>query len=120
MVVADAAIAYAYYTLRETPVVNDSFNGKQLLVAFVRSTESAGVFDRRLDGRTLTFVEIDGKGETIEDNETGSQWNKLTGRGGKWTVGRQSAEKSTVYHSLLVRMERPLPWHAAPRPRGTD
>ena len=80
VVVADAAIAYAYYTLRETPVVNDSFNGKQLLVAFVRSTESAGVFDRRLDGQTLTFVEIDGKGETIEDNETRSQWNKLTGQ----------------------------------------
>ena len=93
MVVADAAIAYAYYTLRETPVVNDSFNGKQLLVAFVRSTESAGVFDRRLDGRTLTFVEIDGKGETIEDNETGSQWNKLTGEAVSGSLAGKSAEK---------------------------
>ena len=54
-------IAYAYYTLRETPVVNDSLDGRQLLVTFVRSTESGAVFDRTLDGRTLTFVEIDGK-----------------------------------------------------------
>ena len=98
VVVGDAAIAYAYYTLRQTPVVNDSLNGRQLLVTFVRSTESGAVFDRTLDGTTLTFVEIDGKVDKIEDNETGSQWNKLTGE----AVGGPLAGKTLqrVPHTL--------------------
>lgn len=79
VVVGDAATAYAYYTLRQTPVVNDTISGRQLLVTFIRSTESGAVFDRRVDGRTLTFTEIDGNSDAIEDNETGSHWNKLTG-----------------------------------------
>ncbi len=79
VVVGETPIAYAYFTLRQTPVVNDSVNGRQLLVTFVRSTESGAVFDRTVDGMTLTFTEIDGKVDMIEDNETGSQWNRLTG-----------------------------------------
>ncbi len=35
---------------------------------------SAGVFSRRLDGRTLTFRP---EGSTIIDEETGSEWNVL-------------------------------------------
>ena len=93
VVVGDAPTAYAYYSLRQTPVVNDSFNGTHLLVTFVRSTESGAVFDRRVDGMTLTFVEIDGNSDRIEDNETGSEWNKLSGKAVAGPLAGQSLAK---------------------------
>lgn len=43
-------------------------------IAAARTVPSAGAYDRRLDGRTLDFVEIGGR---VCDRQTGSQWNAL-------------------------------------------
>ncbi len=82
-------VAYPYDVLRESPAVNDVVNGEPIAVLWHKGTASAldegsvdagrdvgsaGVFSRRLDGRTLTFRS---EGGTILDEETGSEWNVL-------------------------------------------
>ena len=79
--IADVAIAYPYIELEAAPVVNDAVAERKLLVTFNGETRSIGVFDRELDGQTLTFTAIDGDTENMRDQETGSTWNRLTGLG---------------------------------------
>jgi hypothetical protein len=82
-------VAYRYDVLRKTPAVNDVVDGEPIAVFWQKGTASAldegsvdagrdvgsaGVFSRRLDGRTLTFRS---EGGTILDEETGSEWNVL-------------------------------------------
>jgi len=82
-------VAYPYDVLGESPAVNDSVDGEPVAVLWQKGTASAldessidagrdvgsaGVFSRRLDGRTLTFRS---EGEDIFDEETGSEWNVL-------------------------------------------
>lgn len=79
--IADVAIAYPYFELEEAPVVNDAVAERKLLVTFNGETRSIGVFDRELDGQTLTFSELESDTENMRDQETGSTWNRLTGLG---------------------------------------
>ena len=82
-------VAYPYEVLRESPAVNDVVDGDPIAVLWRRGTASAldkrsidagrdvgsaGVFTRRLDGRTLTFRS---EGGGIFDEQTGSEWNVL-------------------------------------------
>ena len=72
--------AYPFGELRQTPVVNDVFNGRHLLVTFDSSANTAVVFSPVVDGSRLTFVEAQGAKEfLIEDQETGTLWDSLTG-----------------------------------------
>lgn len=85
----DEDVAYPYTVLEEQGVVNDNVGGQDLVVFFTPGTNSAlgapiiaeaadvgatNVFDPRLDGETLTFLR---DGETIVDEQTGSEWNIL-------------------------------------------
>ena len=70
--------AYAYRHLSESTVVNDTLEGRNLLVAFNLDTFETGVFDRDLNGQTLTFDQSDDPVVMI-DRETGSSWLKATG-----------------------------------------
>ena len=79
--VADKAIAYPYFELEASPVLNDAVAERKLLVTFNAETESIGVFDREVDGRTLTFSELESDNHNMKDQETGSTWNRLTGQG---------------------------------------
>jgi hypothetical protein len=58
-------------------VVNDSFGGRPLLITFDPDQSSPAGFDRRLDGRELTFHL---KGNDLVDEATGSSWDPPTGR----------------------------------------
>ena len=79
--VADKAIAYPYFELEASPVLNDAVAERKLLVTFNAETESIGVFDREVDGRTLTFSHLESDSANMKDQETGSTWNRLTGQG---------------------------------------
>ena len=78
---------YPFSVLKDEPVVNDQVKGVPVVVfsrqgtlsvlddsviANSKTIPSATVYDRRLDGRALTFELREGK---IVDTETGSQWN---------------------------------------------
>ena len=51
--------AYLFANLREEPVVNDRFEGIDLVVVFDEGAKAALAFERDLNGRTLTFEPMD-------------------------------------------------------------
>ena len=77
------AKAYPFSVLMDQPIVNDSFAGRDVLVFFEETTGTALFFDRKVDGRPLTFHmegEASGAQTILIDNETGSRWLAFTGR----------------------------------------
>jgi hypothetical protein len=100
--------AYAFQDLEEQRVINDTVAGRPVAVFWAPGTASAmdrrqitgsrdvgavGTFDRRVDGRTLTFQPT---GEnTFTDEETGSTWTLL----GKATDGPlEGAQLDALVH----------------------
>ncbi len=71
------ARAYPLQILVWHEIVNDDFAGTPLAVTYCPLCNSALVFDRRLDGRALTF-EAAGDGR-FRDRQTASTWD-ITGR----------------------------------------
>ena len=83
-------VAYPFTLFAEQPVINDSIGDLRLVAFFDRGTRSpfvdanlrfttvgsTTVFERDIDGRTLTFEHRDGR---LVDLETGSVWSR-TGR----------------------------------------
>lgn len=85
---AGTTVAYPYSRLRDVHVVNDTVGGRPVVVLWEPGTASvldasgvaagrdvgaSGVFDRRLNGRTLTFELA--KDGSFRDRETNSRWN---------------------------------------------
>jgi hypothetical protein len=68
---------YPFTELTESPVVNDRFAGRELLVVFGTKSCTAVCFAATLDGKRLTFEVRDNR---LVDTETGSTWDSLTGR----------------------------------------
>ena len=73
-----AAVAYPFGILNENPVVNDNIGDQPILVVFNANSGTGVVFERQLDGQTLTFSP-DG-GLTLVDAQTGTRWDGLTGQ----------------------------------------
>ncbi len=78
--VGGTSIAYSYSVLEKTPVLNHTVSGKDLLITFDVTTSAAAVFERTIEGKTLTFEAVTGDGNNIKDKETSTTWNKLTGQ----------------------------------------
>ena len=85
--IGDTAIAYPYDLLAEVGVINDTVDGKPIVVFWQSGTTSAlyskviaesrdvgasAIFDRQLNGQLLTFAAAP---DGFQDNETGSVWN---------------------------------------------
>ncbi len=74
---------YPFKVLSTTPVVNDTFNGEDVVVAYSPQAGTAGAWRRRLDDRSLTFEAGPDAGEggdfLLRDRETGSHWSWMTG-----------------------------------------
>ena len=81
-----------------TPVLNDKFEGLDILVTFDAETRSTSVFYGHLDGMGLTFSQASSSGE-MTDAETGSVWSKLTGVA---TGGPLKGKRLTRYPSFDV------------------
>ena len=80
--VGDSTKAYPFHLLAEEGIVNDTVDGAGVLVYMDRPTETALAYDRRVDGKALTFRSSgDGEGAeaTLIDDETGTTWIALTG-----------------------------------------
>ena len=74
--------AYPFDLLEGQPAVNDSLGSEDILVFLERDTDTALVYQRAIDGQTLTF-RLDGQGTgheaTLVDDQTGTKWSALTG-----------------------------------------
>jgi hypothetical protein len=75
----DEAVAYPFSVLSFEPVVNDVVSGTPVLVVFSEDTGTGVVFDREVEGQTLTFSLSNSEALTLTDAETGSTWEGLTG-----------------------------------------
>ncbi|MBW8010568.1 MAG: DUF3179 domain-containing protein [Chloroflexi bacterium] len=71
------ATAYPFSVLNDEPIVNDLIADTSVLVVFNYFTSTGVVFDRNLNGETLTFSIVSDL--TITDDQTGSTWDGLTG-----------------------------------------
>ncbi len=67
--------AYALKSVVHARVVNDTLNQVPLVV-LASNDESASVFERTLNGQTLSFEAV---GRIIRDRDTGSTWDPVTG-----------------------------------------
>ena len=83
LVVRFKAKLYPFAALLKTPVVNDRFNGVNVLVVYAAGAKTATAWNRGLDGRRLTFSMAEQKdrfgNRLLRDGETGSIWSWLTG-----------------------------------------
>ena len=74
----DAGKAYPFSIITTQTVVNDTLNGRQLVVTFESDGATVKVFDRNSDDQTLTF-EATPDSLVMTDAQTGTTWSKVTG-----------------------------------------
>lgn len=74
------ARAYPFSVLGKEPVVNDVVADIPVVVLFDHSTVSGNVFDRRLEDGTVLSFETGPNPRLVVDEQTGSEWNILTGQ----------------------------------------
>jgi hypothetical protein len=81
LVLSGKAKAYPFSVLSRQPVINDNFQAAPLLIVFHAESTTGVIFNRNLDGKTLSFKQIDPGSKTIvlTDNMTGSLWDGLAG-----------------------------------------
>ena len=70
--------AYPHKRLAELPLLNDEFEGTNILVTLDVAARSTSVFRSNLNGMELTFSQASVPGE-MTDAETGSVWRKMSG-----------------------------------------
>ncbi len=78
-----AAWAYPVRILNFHEIVNEQFAGIPVLISYCPLCGSGVVFDRRVDGRTLSFSNTSALHENdlvMVDRETGSYWWQVPGR----------------------------------------
>ena len=102
MVVAGLAKAYPFSVISDRTVINDHFAGEPVVVTFEPISESGAAFDRRLDGRTLNFEPAEGRGGValMQDLETGSLWQVLTGQAVDGPLFGQRLERLPSHYSF--------------------
>ena len=100
---------YPFEVLATREVVNDAFNGQDLVVAYATDNGTARAWSRKLDdGQVLHFkraAKDPGTGQgpfLLKDQETGSLWSWMTGTAvsGK-LAGQQLA--AVAHHPILNR-----------------
>lgn len=74
------AKAYPFSILSRNPIVNDTLNGREIVVVFVHEGSTGIVFDREVNGQTLIFERDAITGQML-DEETGTLWDVWRGIG---------------------------------------
>ena len=99
----DMARAYPFGAIAGQRVINDSFGGDAVVIAFDGSSETGAIFKRTVDGRTLTFR--DGGANDlgvmlIRDQETGSSWQAFTGQAIDGPMAGQVLDRLPSHYSF--------------------
>lgn len=98
----DESCGYAVEALRRNPVVNDTVGDKPIVVFFDNEHDLGAVFSRKLDSKTLTFVEAAKQGTAVvaRDQETGTLWT-VAGRGYEGPLSGQTLEPIPHFNKLF-------------------
>ncbi len=100
-VAGDQAYAYPVRILNLHEILNDTISGIPVLVSYCPLCRSAIVYDRRLEGRTLSFGNTSALYENdlvMLDRDTGSYWYQVAGEAivGELTGARLEPLPSTM------------------------
>ena len=71
--------AYSYRALSLDPIINDTFEGRPLVLSLNGTSASTAVYDRTVDGEVLTFAATQDLSQMI-DLETESVWSQSSGK----------------------------------------
>ena len=72
-----SARAFRFPDLKATPLVNDRFEDRPIVIWFDTESGAARCFERNVNARELTFHFA---GDSVVDQQTGSHWNMNTGK----------------------------------------
>lgn len=89
--------AYPFFTLADNPVVNDTVGGTDTLVYFDNSSGTALVYNRQLNGESLTFKmegEPNGILTILVDDQTNSRWMAFNGTAIEGELKGQKLERA--------------------------
>jgi hypothetical protein len=102
-----AARAYVLRELVLERVVNDSVGGEPVAVLVAEDQLTAAAWRRTVEGRVLTFAAA--AGDRMTDRETGSTWDRLTGRATSGPLAGRDLERSLFTYALWYawRSQRP-------------
>ena len=102
MVVSGFAKAYPFSAISQQTVINDHFAGEEVVITFEPASESAAAFQRRLDGKTLTFepAQVRAGVALMRDQETGSLWQVLTGQAVEGPLFGERLERLPSHYSF--------------------
>jgi len=107
----DQARAYPLAVLLRHEVVNDVVDGREIAVTYCPLCNSAVVYDRMLNGRTLEFAvtgNIRVSGLIMYDRQTESWWQQFTGHA---IVGEYTGEKLETIPSTVVGFSQFVEYH---------
>ena len=81
LVAEGEVVGFPFGELSRVPLAHLSLADRPLLVVYIQPAATAVAFRREVDGRVLTFHRLARTGERwqMEDRETGSRWNAVTG-----------------------------------------
>jgi hypothetical protein len=74
-----SAVAWGFDEIVRRNVIQDQLGDSMVVVLYDAASVTARLYSRELDGQSLTFT-VDDENHPI-DNETGTQWDPITGRG---------------------------------------
>jgi hypothetical protein len=87
----EAALAVSVNALKKTSLHEAELEGQPLVIVFNPGSATARAFDRRLEGRRLTFkLQRRGPEVVLIDEETSTLWSGLTGKAIKGELAGQT------------------------------
>ena len=95
--------AYPFRVISVEKVINDYFAARNVVVTFETLSETGAVFDRMVDNRTLSFQLLPADGSDIplmEDRETGTTWNMLTGQAVSGQLAGNTLERLPSHYAF--------------------
>lgn len=81
LAVKEEAVGFPFSDLKREPLAHFTLAGRPVLVVYIEPAATAVAFWRETQGRALTFHRLarDRAGWRMDDRETGSRWNAVTG-----------------------------------------
>ena len=94
---------YPFRELEISPVVNDNFNGQDILIFYSEKAGTATAWHRELDGKPLRFTlaRASGSQAPLKDDRTGSRWDWLSGQAESGALAGRKL-KQLQYNPILV------------------
>ena len=99
-----AAKAYSFQAIANQKVINDTLAGDDVVVTFDPTSETGAVFKRQIEGRSLTFQLLTNETADgimlMQDRETGSLWQTVTGRAVGGPLAGQALTRLPSHYSF--------------------